>query len=87
VGTAQQLGISLALVMREICTQGLALPPPITVRFPFELQQRKAVVIRRERLYDLFAHVYNQRLPEENRDEVFLIVTLITYQNRQLSKW
>ena len=33
VGTAQQLGISSASIMREICSQGLA-RRPITVRFP-----------------------------------------------------
>ena len=37
VGTAQQLGISSASIMREICSQGLA-RQPITVRFPFQPQ-------------------------------------------------
>lgn len=37
VGTAQQLGVSSASIMRAICDQGLA-RQPITVRFPFEPQ-------------------------------------------------
>jgi len=39
LGTAQQLGLGTADLMREICTQGLA-KKTVTVRFPLPEQER-----------------------------------------------